>query len=111
MKTKEAQRAKIKELIANTGVSSLDDQARALGLSRSTTWVIRNASHKASGISGATINRMFTNPHLPPLVRTTVTEYIKEKTAGLYGHNKRSLQRFNAALSIKMLENENDCRS
>jgi hypothetical protein len=49
---KARQVAKIKELgaaLAADGFVTLDEQARALGLSRSTAWAVLKANHKASG--------------------------------------------------------------
>ena len=91
------QSAKIAELgdaLAATGFHSIDQQAKALGLPRSTCWSIRRACHKTSGLSAAIINRMLSTPQLPPLVRICILEYVEEKIAGLYGHNKRQRHRF-----------------
>jgi hypothetical protein len=103
---KARQCAKIKELykvLIATGFRSLDEQAKALGLSRSTTWTIIKASHKNSGLSASVINRILAKPQLPPLVRATVVEYVEDKSAGLYGHNKISLRRFNCAIDSSVL--------
>jgi hypothetical protein len=57
---KERQCLKIKELsdaLVKAGLLSLDEQAAALGLCRSTTWTILTAKHKNYGLSGAIINR------------------------------------------------------
>jgi hypothetical protein len=64
------QSSKIKELaeaVKFAGFLTLDEQAKALGLSRSTAWTIRRASHKASGLSASIINRMLVAPELPAL--------------------------------------------
>jgi hypothetical protein len=103
---KARQCAKIEELrkvLIATGFRSLDEQAKALGLSRSTTWTIIKASHKNSGLSASIINRILAKPQLPPLVRAIVVEYVEDKLAGLYGHNKISLQRFNCAIDSSVL--------
>jgi hypothetical protein len=39
---------------------------------------------------------MLYSPELPPNVRVTILEYVEEKLAGLYGHNKKQLSRFTA---------------
>jgi predicted DNA-binding transcriptional regulator AlpA len=80
------------------GVVTLDEQARALGLSRSTAWAVLKANHKASGLAAATISRMLSSPELPPHVRATILTYVEEKLAGLYGHNEEQLGRFAAGL-------------
>jgi hypothetical protein len=85
---KARQSSKIRELaeaVKSVGFFTLDEQAKALGLSRSAAWTIRKASHKASGLSASIINRMLAAPELPPLARTKILEYVEEKAAGLYG--------------------------
>jgi hypothetical protein len=59
--------SKIEELVEavkSAGFVTLDEQAKALGLSRSTAWTIRKASHKASGLSASIISRMLAAPEL-----------------------------------------------
>jgi hypothetical protein len=84
----------LQEVLVAAGFRSLDDQAKALGLSRSTTWTIRKATHKASGLSAATINRMLAQPRLLPLVRAKILEYVEEKNAGLYGDSSMRIRKF-----------------
>jgi hypothetical protein len=94
---KARQATRIKELgaaLAAAGLATLDDQARALGLSRSTTWAVLKGNHKASGLSTATISRMLFSPELPPHVRATLLMYVEERAAGLFGHNEQQLRRF-----------------
>jgi hypothetical protein len=96
---KARQAIRIKELgaaLAADGFVTLDEQARALGLSRSTAWAVLQANHKASGLTVPTINRMLSSPELPPSARVTILTYIEEKLAGLYGHNKKQLRLFAA---------------
>jgi hypothetical protein len=99
---RELQSTKIMELrdaLVTAGYSHLTAQARALGLSRSTTWSILQANHKGTGISGSVIKRMLDQPGLPSLVRAKISEYVDEKSAGMYGHNGLRLRRFAAALT------------
>jgi len=101
---KARQSSKIRELgdaLATEGFLSLDEQAKVLGLCRSTAWTILKANHKASGLSAAVINCMLATPQLPPLVRAKVVEYVEEKAAGLYGDSKTKLRRFIARLSVE----------
>ena len=101
---KAKQARKIRELgdaLILQGFRTLDQQAQALGLGRSTAWIILKANHKASGLSAAVINRMLAAPWLPPLVRAKMLEYIDEKIAGSYGHSKTQIRRFTARLSGK----------
>jgi hypothetical protein len=104
MKTRQS--SKIRELaeaVESAGFLTLDEQAKALGLSRSTAWTIRKAIHKASGLSASIINRMLAAPHLPPLARTKILEYVEEKAAGLYGGSRSQRHKFAARLSIEEL--------
>jgi hypothetical protein len=97
--TKARQSSKIRELgdaLITAGFATLDKQAQAIGLGRSTTWTILKGNHKTSGLSATVINRMLAAPQLPPLVRLKILEYIEEKAAGLYGHRKIALRRFAA---------------
>ena len=79
---KARQAIRIKELgaaLAADGFVTLDEQARALGLSRSTTWAVLKANHKASGLAAGTINQMLSSPALPPRARATILTYVDEK--------------------------------
>src|SRR5262245_5425767 len=99
---KARQTAKIRELgdaLVAHGLVTLDDQAKALGLSRSTAWTILRATHKSSGLSATVVCRMLSQPHLPPLVRARIAEYIEQKSAGSYGHSPLQRLRFMARLS------------
>jgi hypothetical protein len=101
---KDRQSSKIKELsdaLVTAGFESLDEQATALGLSRSTTWTILKARHKNYGLSGALINRILQRPQLHRSVRAKLIEYVKEKASGSYGHNKIQLRRFTERLSTR----------
>jgi len=103
---KARQTSKIKELgdaLIASGISKLDEQAKALGVPRSTAWTILRADHKASGLSATVLNRMLAAPRLPALVRATILEYVDERVAGRYGHNKIQLRRFAERLAFKRL--------
>jgi hypothetical protein len=103
---KARQCAKIRELadaVQAAGFLTLDQQAKVLGLPRSTAWTIRKANHKASGLSASIINRMLAAPQLPPLARSKIMEYVEEKAAGLYGGPTAARRRFAARLSIKQV--------
>lgn len=85
---KARQAAKIREIgeaLMSVGLVTLDAQANALGLPRSTTWTILTAEHKGYGISAKIISRMLNSEQLPRLVRAKIMEYAQEKAAGLYG--------------------------
>jgi hypothetical protein len=94
---KARQVAKITELgraLIDAGFLTLDEQSKALGLARSTTWTILRASHKASGLSAAIIKRMLLSPQLPPLARRRILEYTTAKVAGLYGGSRTQRRKF-----------------
>ena len=98
---KARQSLKIREIenaLAKAGHTTLDQQARVLGLSRATTWTLLKGAHKSSGLTATIINRMLEAPYLPSLVQAKIIEYVQEKIAGLYGHKKTQVSRFAARL-------------
>ena len=100
---KAMQSTKIRELrqtLADAGFRTLDQQAKCLGLSRSTAWAVLKGNHKCSGLSAALIKRMLASPQLPPSAREIILEYVAKKSAGAYGHNKGRLQIFRAELAF-----------
>jgi hypothetical protein len=100
------QSAKIREIgdvLRAAGYVALDEQAAILGLSRSTTWAILQADHKASGLSAAVINHMLAAPGLPSAVSEKILEYVKEKATGRYGHSAAQRIKFVSNLSGRAL--------
>jgi hypothetical protein len=94
---KARQCAKLRDLrqaLIDAGFRSLDQQAKALSLCRSTAWVVLQGHHKASGLSAAIVGRMMASPGLPQSARTVLVEYIQEKSAGAYGHSGEQAGRF-----------------
>ena len=105
-KARERQREKIKEIgdpLCREGYVSLDQQARVLGLCRSTTWAILQANHKSGGLTATIINRMLAAREIPPSVRVKILEYVEAKAAGLYGHPDRLRRNFTERLSPNAL--------
>jgi hypothetical protein len=103
---KDQQSAKIRELghaLIASGVVTLEDQAAALGLPRSTTWTILKGNHKSSGLSAGIVNRMLESRQLPSLARSKLLEYIDCKAAGLFGHNEVLRRRFISRISEKSI--------
>jgi hypothetical protein len=101
------QMSKIRELaetVEAAGFLTLEEQAKILGLPRSTVWTIRRGRHKATGLSASIINRMLAAPTLPPLVRAKILEYVQEKAAGLYGGSRSQCRRFADVLRSNDLE-------
>jgi hypothetical protein len=70
----------ISEALIASGYISLDEQAKALGLHRSTTWTIIKKKHKLGRLSGKTIERILTNRETPAAVRTAVEQYAAQKS-------------------------------
>jgi len=91
----------ISEALVVSGLVTLDQQAPALGLSRSTAWTVLRGKHKASGLSASVISQMLNAPRLPLLVRGKIFEYIEEKIAGSYGHCPKQVRRFLSRLAAK----------
>jgi hypothetical protein len=105
---KARQAAKIRELghaLVDSGFMTLDEQSKALGLARSTTWTILRASHKGSGLSAAIIKRMLLSPQLPPLARRKILDYTTDKLAGVYGGSRRRRLKFFERMKLATPEN------
>ena len=71
----------IADALIASGYTSLDQQAKALGLSRSTAWTIVHERHKVDRLSAKVSARMLKNPGLPPLVRAILQQYLAERSA------------------------------
>jgi hypothetical protein len=67
--------AEITEALLRSGYTSLDAQAQALGISRSTAWTIINGKHKRGRLHANTTIKILANPALPPQVRAVVETY------------------------------------
>jgi hypothetical protein len=62
------------------GYYSLDQQANALGIHRSTAWTIMKNKHKLGRLSEKTTSRMLAQPGLPPSVRALILRYLMDKS-------------------------------
>jgi hypothetical protein len=71
----------IADAVVAAGYTSLDKQAKALGIHRSTAWTIIKTKHKLNRLSTKTTNRMLANPELPPSVRAIIRRYLTERCA------------------------------
>ena len=69
----------ISEALIACGFTKLDEQAKALGIRRSTAWTIVKTKHKLDRLSTKTTDRMLANPELPPSVRTIIYRYLAER--------------------------------
>jgi len=77
----DARKTKIEDITAaliSSGYTSLDAQAKALGLHRATVWTIINNKHKLGRLSEKTIKRIIANPETPPRVLSAVQDYVAE---------------------------------
>jgi hypothetical protein len=70
----------ISNALIGCGYTSLDKQAKALGISRSTAWTIIKTKHKLGRLSTKTTKRILANPELPPSVRAVVQKYMAERS-------------------------------
>jgi len=78
-----------KALIAS-GYTSLDQQARALGINRSTAWTIIKTKHKLGRLSAKTTSRILANPATPSSVRAVIQQYMAEKSEASAGSSRLS---------------------
>jgi hypothetical protein len=69
----------ISEALTASGHISLDAQAKALGVGRSTAWTIIKSKHKLGRLSAKTTSRILANPETPPTVRAVVLRYLTER--------------------------------
>src|ERR1044072_7190685 len=67
---------RVADALVMDGYTTLDAQAEALGVRRSTAWTIVKAKHKLGRLSAKTCRRILTNPDLPTRVRVVFTEYL-----------------------------------
>jgi hypothetical protein len=71
----------IADALIASGYTSLDEQARALGINRSTTWTIVKTKHKLDRLSEKTTRCILANPELPAPVRAVMQQYLTERSA------------------------------
>jgi hypothetical protein len=72
----------IADALIAEGYTSLDEQAKALGLHRATAWTIIKTKHKVGRLNAPTTERMLANPRLPPSVRLVLLRYVAERSGG-----------------------------
>jgi hypothetical protein len=94
----------IRDALVAAGFESLDKQAGALGLPRSTTWNIVHGNHKKSGLSASLVTRILKSPRLPASVRAKVIEYIDAKLGDGCGQNRIQQRRFRDRLELADLK-------
>jgi hypothetical protein len=81
----------IAEALVKAGYTSLDAQAKALGLPRSTAWTVVACKHKLGRLSMNTTRRMLANHALPTEVRTVVEAYLGALHSKAVGRKSRRL--------------------
>ena len=69
----------ISNALIASGYTRLDEQAKALGLNRSTAWTIVKSKHKLGRLHTKTITRILANPDTPATVRTVMRQYMAER--------------------------------
>ena len=70
----------ISEALIASGYTSLDEQAKALGVHRSTAWTIIKAEHKCGRLNTKTTQQILANPETPPAVRAVIEKYLAERS-------------------------------
>ena len=69
----------IADALVVDGYTTLDAQAKALGIHRATAWTIIRAKHKLGRLNSKTTDQMLANPRLPPSVRAVLESYVAER--------------------------------
>ena len=92
--------AEIRKALIAAGCDTTAKQAAALGVCRSTAWVLLNRD-KRVGPSANVIKRILSSPNLPPEARRKVKEYVEQKISGLYGHSEVRTQTFRDKLRTR----------
>ena len=96
----------IADAIVAAGYLSLDSQAKALGVKRSTAWTIIKTKHKLDRLSGKTTNRMLANPELPPSARAVIQQYLAERSVGRKPRQRQNLSTHRSlGAGMSLLEN------
>ena len=69
----------IADALTEAGYFSLDSQAKALGLPRSTAWTIMSAKHKLGRLNAKTARCILANPDTPVSVRVIIQTMLDQK--------------------------------
>ena len=67
----------IAEAVIKAGYASLDQQAKALGVSRSTAWTIVNTKQKLGRLNSKTTRSILANPDTPASVRGLIEQILQ----------------------------------
>jgi len=69
----------IADALIKGGYLSLDEQAKALGLRRSTTWNIMKTKHKLGRLNNKTVRSILAHPDTPLSVRVIIRTMLDRK--------------------------------
>ena len=70
----------IGDALVAAGYTSLDEQAKALGVTRSTARNIVNGKNKLERLARKTTKRILADPETPPSVRAIIRQYLAERS-------------------------------
>jgi len=83
----------IREALIAAGCDTTAKQAAALGVCRSTAWVLFNHDRRV-GPSTKVLKRILSAPNLPAAARQKVEEFVEQRISGLFGHSDARAQWF-----------------
>jgi hypothetical protein len=69
----------ISDALVLSGFTSLDAQAKALGVHRATAWTIVKNKHKLGRLNRNTIEHILSNHNTPDSVRIIIEQYAAER--------------------------------
>lgn len=69
----------IADALIQGGYTSLEEQAKALGLNRSTAWTIVNTKHKLGRLNTKTARCILANPDTPVSVRAIIHSILDQQ--------------------------------
>ena len=98
----------ISDALTESGYTKLDQQAKALGINRSTAWTIVKTKHKLGRLSTKTTKRILANPVTPPAVRSVIQEYLAERSDALAARAARLDRRKRQRNKLRAARNETD---
>jgi plasmid maintenance system antidote protein VapI len=84
IKAQSAKIGEIAEALRSLRIISLDAQAKALGVHRSTAWTIVRKKHKLGRLSAKTIKRILANPETPGSVLSLIHQYLAERSDSVH---------------------------
>src|SRR5215813_2956275 len=70
----------IADALIEAGYTSLDEQAKALGLHRATTWTIIKTKHKLGHLNTKTAQRILMNADTPSSVRAIIEKALAKSS-------------------------------